>query len=442
MLVRLVVSTRSCAGVCFISDDATMSCEACGKRHDQGTWLASAGEWRESVPNIAHKSFHLSCLVSPFIRWTTLIEEFRAANEALESGDVSLMQVFVNSRLGDCFGGRSENRLDPNTLYARREYFGEAEVPEGVIGLTLGVDTQDDRFIWLLSGWGRSNEVWQLYTGEIMGDMASEDPWDELAQLLERLWYDKDGNAYRSLVSCLDVQGQHYQRAVAFVKARAWKRLRGVRGLGIDKRKSASGALSVIRNVYRDKTLGVPIQNLDVDCAKTMISVFLSRAEKGPVYMHLPCGPAGQEVRGFTLDVCSEFTAEYRKKTVINGYPVYSWHKYYGRANHRLDCFSYSLAGALLSKVKFDTAEPQRTRADQTGSSSSPAGALAQGPEQPVRYGVINPRTGQPLQTREQDQPWACKRVRCYRLILSRPTGSSTSFFGVASVNSHFGYER
>jgi phage terminase large subunit GpA-like protein len=342
-------------------DDARMRCSHCDGRFDQDSWLSSgAGEWRETQANAGHKSFQISSLYSPFIRWETLIEEFRAANDALEMGDTSLLQVFINSRLGEPFGGVAQNKMEPTTLYSRREYFGASDVPAGIIGVTLGVDTQSDRFIWLLCGWGRRNEVWMLATGEIMGDMASDEPWSELEALIDRLWFDGQGNAYRPLVSCIDVQGDSYQHTVAFCKALAWKKVRGVRGLGIDKRRSTSAGVSIIRNVYMDKTLRVPIQNLDTDAAKTMVSTMLARGEPGPGYVHFPAGENEEDVRGFNLESLSEFTAEYRTKKVISGYPIYSWHKFHGRATHRLDCFVYALAGALLSHVKFDSAEPQR----------------------------------------------------------------------------------
>jgi phage terminase large subunit GpA-like protein len=99
---------------------------------------------------------------------------------------------------------------------------------------------------------------------------------------------------------------------------------------------------------------------LDTDAAKNVTSTMLARGEKGPGFCHFPCGPNEEDVRGFNLESLSEFTAEYRTKKVVSGYPVYSWHKFHGRANHRLDCFVYALAAALLSHVKFDSAEPQR----------------------------------------------------------------------------------
>lgn len=347
-------------------DDARAYCEHCHQGFDQDTWLAQPGEGRETVENPRHKSFQVSALVSPFIRWEDLITEFQLANEALESGDPSLMQVFQNSRLGEASGGLGAFKLEATTLYDRRTYFGEAEIPENIIGVTLGIDTQSDGFKWLAVGWARRNEVWLLETGTILGDMAGQGPWLELQALLDRLWYDEAGNAYRSLMSCLDVQGDHYERAVQFVGRNAHRRLRGCRGLGADKRKSTGQKTNIIRNEYKDKVLKVPIRNLDVDAAKTMIATMLGRSEPaGPGIIHLPCGPTGEDVRGFDLATISEFTAEYRKRKMVDGYAVFTWHKFAHLDNHRLDCFVYALGAKLLTRLDFDVIEPVRIRADQ-----------------------------------------------------------------------------
>lgn len=154
-------------------DDVKMRCTHCNEFFDQDTWLEQPYEWRESVPNPHHKSFQSSALISPFIRWETLISEYRDAIHALESGDNSLIRVFENSRLGQVFGGRVE-RVEPQELYRRREYFGEQQtpisiVPEGTVALTLGIDTQSDGFFYLLSAFGRKMETWLPLTGRIMG---------------------------------------------------------------------------------------------------------------------------------------------------------------------------------------------------------------------------------------------------------------------------------
>ena len=103
-------------------DDVTLRCASCDKFFDQDRWLASPAEWRESVATPHHKSFQSSALISPLIRWETLIEEYRSAIAALEAGDASLIQVFENSRLGQVYAGRVD-RIEPGELYARREVF-------------------------------------------------------------------------------------------------------------------------------------------------------------------------------------------------------------------------------------------------------------------------------------------------------------------------------
>ena len=103
-------------------DDVTLRCTSCNAFSDQDQWLASPAKWRENVANPHHKSFQSSALISPLIRWETLIEEYRSAIAALEAGDSSLIQVFENSRLGKTYAGRVD-RIDPGELYGRRENF-------------------------------------------------------------------------------------------------------------------------------------------------------------------------------------------------------------------------------------------------------------------------------------------------------------------------------
>jgi phage terminase large subunit GpA-like protein len=103
-------------------DDVTLRCISCDNFFDQDGWLASPGEWRESVANAHHKSFQSSALISPLMRWEVLIDEYREAVHALEAGDSSLIQVFENSRLGKVYSGRVD-KLEPGELYGRREVF-------------------------------------------------------------------------------------------------------------------------------------------------------------------------------------------------------------------------------------------------------------------------------------------------------------------------------
>jgi phage terminase large subunit GpA-like protein len=103
-------------------DDVRMRCASCNEFFDQDTWLRQPAEWRHTVDNVHHKSFQSSILISPMIRWESLIGEYTAAVHALQAGDSSLIQVFENSRLGKTYSGRIE-KLETTELYERREVF-------------------------------------------------------------------------------------------------------------------------------------------------------------------------------------------------------------------------------------------------------------------------------------------------------------------------------
>ena len=72
------------------------------------------------------------------------ISKFIAADLDAARGDYEKMQVFVNTNLGLQWEEPGET-VESAALLARREFY-EAEVPDGVIYLTAGVDTQDNRF--------------------------------------------------------------------------------------------------------------------------------------------------------------------------------------------------------------------------------------------------------------------------------------------------------
>jgi phage terminase large subunit GpA-like protein len=96
-------------------------------------------------------------------------------------------------------------------------------VPESTVALTLGIDTQSDGFFYLLSAFGRKMETWLPLTGRIVGDMRSEEPWAELIKVLEMTWLDKDGNGYKPVIAAMDVQGDYYPEALAFIKPLTWR---------------------------------------------------------------------------------------------------------------------------------------------------------------------------------------------------------------------------
>jgi phage terminase large subunit GpA-like protein len=120
---------------------------------------------------------------------------------------------------------------------------------------------------------------------------------------------------------------------------------------------------AVERVTYQDKTTHVTVTNVDVDIGKSIIAAMLARKEPGPGFVHLPCGPNGEDKGGWDEGTIAELTAEYRRQTNVRGYTVTRWYKRSGQPNHRLDCSVYALAALKLSRLKIDDCEVQRVEA-------------------------------------------------------------------------------
>ena len=90
-------------------------------------------------------------MASPWRHWEEIISEFEEAKRELkEHGDVEKMKVWINTALGETWEEKGK-AVDEDTLLSRREHYG-ADLPDGVLLVTAGVDVQDDRFEVELTG--------------------------------------------------------------------------------------------------------------------------------------------------------------------------------------------------------------------------------------------------------------------------------------------------
>jgi phage terminase large subunit GpA-like protein len=241
-------------------------------------------------------------------------------------------------------------------------------IPAATVVVTLGIDSQADGFYRLLACWGRKMELWLPLTDRITGDMRSEAPWKALSEVLSTSWLDKDGNAYRPVVCGLDIQGDFYPECLEYVRAIGGRhRLRALRGYAPQKAVSAGRSFGILRNTYMDKTTRVMVHNVDVNIAKGQLADMLARHEPGAGYVHLPCGPNGEDADGWDIETIAELTAEYRRETFQRRYMIQRWFKRHNRANHRLDCLVYALAALSLSRLKIDECALQRIEAKNVG---------------------------------------------------------------------------
>ena len=137
-------------------------CSGCTCTSTEAEIKRQPAKWIAENPDAYQRgvrSFWLNSFVSPWASWESTILEYLYAQ-----GDTAKMQVVYNTRFGQLWENRGDTQ-DPESMLKRRETY-DAELPEGVLVLTAGVDTQDDRFEYEIVGHGHFGETWGIEKGD------------------------------------------------------------------------------------------------------------------------------------------------------------------------------------------------------------------------------------------------------------------------------------
>lgn len=292
--------------------------------------MVERGEWRATKPFKGHAGFHIWAAYSLFVNasWRNLVAEW------LEVKDDPLMrQTFVNLVLGETYEDRGDRALQEDRLAARCEVWG-AEVPDGVAVVTVGVDTQGDRFECEVVGWGLNEESWSIDFEVIQGDLETPDPWTRLDAYLRRIWFRADGRGFEVMAVCHDSGGHHTQKVYEFAKARLGRRVWAVKG-----ESAVGGKRSPVWPTKtpsrRNKSSFRPVI-LGVNAAKDSVRSRLHLVEPGAGYMHFP---VSRDINYF-----AQLTAERSVRKTSGGQHYRVWELPNGRANEALDCRVYAYA--------------------------------------------------------------------------------------------------
>jgi len=234
------------------------------------------------------RSFWLNAFVSPWASWESIILKYLQA-----IGDSRKLQVVYNT----CFGLLWEDRggiQDEDTLMARREDYGrrpdgsEVELPEGVLVLTCGVDTQDDRLEYEVVGHGMFGETWGIAHGRIDGKPDVDATWAALDDVIEHVYRFVDGVGLPVSCTFVDEGGHYTQNVRQQCYKRIGKKVFCIKGMaGPDKPFTAPPKKMKI--VIGGTYIGECWQyQLGVDAGKQMIMDALSVQTPGAKYCHFP----------------------------------------------------------------------------------------------------------------------------------------------------------
>ena len=333
-------------------------------------------QWVADNPEAIHKghrSFWLNGFASPWQPWEKIVYEFLDARK-----DPRKLQVVYNTKLGKLWEDRGGLASEDDML-ARREDYGTrvdgspVELPEGVLVLTCGVDTQDDRLEYEVVGWGHYGESWGIKKGVIMGDPNDDEVWLRLDDVIDHVYKFESGRGLTISLTFVDSGGHKTQSVYKQCRARLGKRVFAIKGKG-GEGEPYTRPPSKVKIVVNGRALGETwLYTIGVDAGKTdILKGSLLVLEPGPKYCHFNRAPeAGYDYRYFTglmSEVQEETLERGRKRTV---WKVLKGHE----RNEPLDCRNYAVAALRVLDPDMDAVErrlkgapeqkvvqPQRTR--------------------------------------------------------------------------------
>jgi len=325
-------------------------CPGCAAVSDEITMKRQPARWEADNPDAyaqGVRSFWLNAFVSQWASWESIILKFLNA-----VGNSRKLQVVYNTCFGELWEDRGDLE-DEDSLMARREKY-LAELPDGVLVLTAGVDTQDNRMEYEVVGHGHFGETWGIERGVVMGRPDDDATWTKLDEVLfDRVFHFEDGLGLRLSMSFVDEGGHFTQDVRRQCRARIGKKVFCIKGMpGPDKPYTAPPKQMKI--IVNQKAVGTCWQyQIGVDSGKVMIMDNLAVKIPGSKFCHFPkrddYGP------GFFAGLLSErleYDAEKKQPWV--------WKKIPGHErNEALDCRNYALAAFKALPKNLDAIDRQ-----------------------------------------------------------------------------------
>ncbi|WP_445506711.1 phage terminase large subunit family protein [Niallia sp. 03190] len=313
----------------LLFQSVTMKCNFCGFHFDEYQWKQQKGKWVPKNPGAKSRGFHLNELLSPWKKWSEIIDEYKDARKK----GMEAFKVWINTSLGEVWKQKGAG-VKEKILLDRRETYG-CQVPNEVVVITAGVDVQDNRLEYEIVGWGVGKESWGIKYGVIMGDPGQEFVWRELDNVLFDNYIRMDGQALQIMTTCIDSGGHHTKKVYAYCKDREINRVWPIKGQGGD-------GVPYIRRPKKRNDAGAYLFILGVDVGKDELVSRLKATKEQNGYCHFPL----ESDRGYDEEYFKGLTAEHKvKSTLKNGQTVFKWElKKAGARNEPFDLRNYASA--------------------------------------------------------------------------------------------------
>ena len=326
-----------------------------------------------------------------------VVREYLNAKYLSEQGDQTEMIKFINQKLGKTYEYES-NAPEADELSARAEDYEELTIPVGGLVLTAGVDVQHDRLAIVIEAWGKGEESWTIFWGELQAKTSTTDPKDPVWEELHKLLFTpiKHVSGYAVSISAVSIDasdGTTCDQVYGWVRPRQRLGVMAIKGASVN---------TIDREIYstpkkvdhKTKTKaakhGLQVYIVGTHKAKDLLigdRGRLTLAGKGPGRMHWYT-----DIRSdYYEQITSEVKAPHRS---LRGKMV--WQVKSGVRNEALDCKVYALHAArsiklhVWSDAKWEALEQRLAQADLFTASAVPKVEQQQTQQQPNSNDWVN----------------------------------------------------
>ncbi|MBP8221505.1 MAG: phage terminase large subunit family protein, partial [Aeromonadaceae bacterium] len=302
-----------------------------------GIWTRDSIDWFDSddqpIPPPESVTFHIWTAYSPLTTWVRIVSDFLKAKD-----DQGKLKTFVNTTLGETWEDDTGEKLEWEAIAARREVWSVA-VPDGVLYITVGADTQDDRFEFEITGWGAGEESWVLDYQRLYGDLHRSEIWERLHEQFSRQFVKASGEVLDIGLVMIDSGGHYTDEVYQFCRRNPHKYIpiKGATMMG----------KPIITFPRKRNRKGVYLSEVGTDSAKDVLygrlgDVPTSLSGPSPGYRHHPVAEWADDFYFKGL------TCERKRVEFVKGRRVYRWVAPSGARNEPTDCAVYALAGIRL----------------------------------------------------------------------------------------------
>jgi len=315
-------------------ETASYACDHCGSMVDESKkqWMLKHGEWIASKPKSDTAGFHISELYSVWSTWADMAKSFLEAKKQPE-----MLKTWINTALGESWEEQGET-IEHEALLERRLNYDSESIPEDVLVLTAGVDTQKDRLELQMVGWGANYEAWVIEYKIFWGDPNAANVWQEIDNYLKKRFRTESGRILTISCTCIDSGGHHSNQVYQFTKPRQGRRIFAIKGL------STAGKPIANRPTFVGKNKAV-LYGVGTESAKEAIFARLS-SEPADTTLHF-CSDLDEEY-------FKQLTAEKRVTKFVRGRKSLIWKQIRPR-NESLDTLVYNFAAIYILNPNYDT---------------------------------------------------------------------------------------